>query len=167
METKKSKPIKQYLSPTQIREIKADITSLVKMIEGEDRGSENQGTVGHFKWAMRGKPELQRELRMKENQLRQGIPVKVTGKEADRLYKIANKCKAWIQENMPRNNEIWHEYPKGVGTALQNGDFNRSVEKQIRFQLKGARIVDAYLHCMRRIDPENTDHQNMERLRRR
>lgn len=134
------------------------------MIEGSGGG--NVGYHEHAKNRIVDTGEIKSEIAKKQKHLRDFSPKEFTGKDRDKYYKKAKKYARWIHENMPPNKEHKMMYPKGVGTARSEVNFDQAVQNQVKWQLNGQKVVEAYKHIMRRLDPQNPTITNIERLRR-
>jgi hypothetical protein len=153
MEKKKPFKIPAYMSPEQISAIKDEIRDIKDMMTAADEN--RRGDVGYFQHS--GKhivdpQDVQKAIAAREIQLRKLTPQKFTGEQANKAYAKARELRAWIERHMPR--ETFVRYPSEKDPVSKVHDFEKAVQRQVEWQQKGQKVIDAYHYLMRRIDPD-------------
>jgi hypothetical protein len=146
-----------YMTPDQIREMRADIDSLDRMLKVDE-----SGVYGRPK--IQDKVEFQEELNKKKKTLRAHTPKKVTGVEANKLFARSKELKQKIQDAMVPTKDFYQSYPKGGGSSF---DFERAVRQQMAFQRdpKMQQDIAEYKQIVRRLDPDDPMNSNIEHFR--
>jgi hypothetical protein len=154
-EVQKSKYDATLLTPAQAREIEKEIQEQEKMFK--QFGSKISDPASFFK-----------DVAKKKRILRDHRATKLTGAEANRAYARAKEIEGKLQEIMPTRREFYRPYPNEKTSMEHEGDFNRTVDRQIRIQTDPAikQMMHEYKHIMRRLDPDDPGVSNIERLRR-
>lgn len=114
-------------------------------------------------------PELiKREIRKRQQFIRDNTPKKFTGVESNKAFKRAKELEATLKDAMPSQRLFNQRYPSSSDRASKASDFERAVKQQMAFQSAPVqRMVAEYRHLMSRISPDDPAIRNVERLRRR
>lgn len=168
-ERKKQKPIKTFLTPQRISEIKSEIRQKEAMLNADRREVELADGVGyysHIKSHLSSPTEIKQDISKLKRTLHDGTPHKYTGEQANRAYAYAKKLETWIRANIPDNRTHGTPYPEKKNTAHADTSFEAAVRREMHWMKHSGRVISMYRYLMRRIDPDNPDLGNIERFRR-
>ena len=119
----KKKLAKVFMTPQRIKEVKAEVASLERMLRGADSGSDI-GYYDHAAKHIQNPQDVQREIRKKKKMLADHTPTKLTGPKANKLYKWAKNYEKWRKEHTISNKEVMQGYPK---SDSKSADFDNAV----------------------------------------
>jgi len=144
-----------YLSESQIKDIKSDISALKRMLEEDKQRVQKKIT---------DPARVQKEIRDKKKLLEVHSPVRFKGTEANKAYKELKEIGEKIKGAMLPTREYNQMYPDGTNKEL---DFERAVQQQIKFQTDPllTRLQNRFQYLARRLDPDDPMMPNIERLR--
>lgn len=144
----KQKQPEAYLTNTQIRELKAEITGLEAM--GKNMAHKIQD-----------KAEFYANIMQKKKMLEDCTPKKLTGAAGNKALKRAREIEAKLKETMLSSKEY-------MQSKNDSYDFNRAVNYQVKLMTdpEYQKMTREYKNIMRQIDPSDPTISNIERLRR-
>ncbi len=163
---------RQYLTAPQVKAIKQEVEELERMMEGAEDGNihAERAGVGYFAHASKhieDPSDLIAEISKKKKVLRDFSPTQLKGIAKDKAWGKYKQVAKWIHNNMPTAREFNTWYPKGVGTAKEDVNFNQAVERQMQWQQNGEKAVLILRNLGARIEPGNSKLLDADRLRRR
>lgn len=143
-----------HISVQRVKELKSEIDSLTKMLDGDQRSA-------HPK--IQDPDEFKANIATKQKELDDHSPKKLRGQNANRMLEKARALETRIRDEMPTSREYFQQPPKTGSTF----DFEKAVEQQMAFMRNTGlqRDITAYKNIMRRIDPSDPTLTNIERLR--
>jgi len=159
MKKKTVAPAKKYdatlLTPAQARAIESEIKEAETMFK-------------QYRDKITDPASFFNDIAKKKKLLREHGAEKLVGAEANRAYAKAKQIEQKIKEAMPTRREYYRPYPSEKTSMDHEGDFERAVNQQIKFQNDPHinQMVREYKHIMRRLDPEDPGVSSIERLRR-
>jgi len=163
------KPV-TFMSPARAKEIKQEIRELERMIDpdgADDGAGSGVGFMKHTASQIADAGQIHHEIKQKRTMLKKHTPQKFASpKAANAAFAWAKKAEKWIINNMPDQKNHREFYPKGVGTARRETNFEQAIQNELQWQKKSPKIVEQYRYIMQRLDPSNQNAGNIERLRR-
>ncbi len=146
-----------HASVGRIKSLKADIASMTRMLENDQRSA-------HPK--IQDPAEYKADVAKKQKELDDHSPRKATGEAANKLNRLQRELGKKIQERMPRSRDYFRKHPKGENH--DDFDFERAVEQQVAFQ-RNTQLqyaIRVWKYARRCLEPDNPEITNIERLRR-
>jgi hypothetical protein len=152
---KKEKPLETL---SNIRNIKAEISSMERMLEADQRSARSK---------IQDPQKIKEDIETKKKFLHEVTPKKLKGKAADKAYKRIEHLQEVIKKEMLPEKAFHTQYPKASDGHLKKQEFERAVKQQIKFQTDPVikKAVNEYKSLMRQIDPQDPDAPNIENVR--
>lgn len=158
MEKKKSALDLVHITPGRVAELKQEINYLEKMLK-DDKSSKSP--------KIQDEVEFVAQIKKRKHELKNHMPAKLEGQQANKAYELAKKLKVYIQNRMPSKKAYFQKQIRDSDGHSKHRDFEDAVNQQIAFQTdpKIQKAVRAYKHIMSRLDPNDPRIRNIEMLR--
>lgn len=159
----------------EIRQAKREIKEIETILRGGSLGGDTSQVFARTD-KISGKEEIVKQLAEKKKFISQFAPKPFRSvHEKNKVYEVYKKIERMLQDNMPRSADYYQGYPKEVtsdGRPMSpdhniKRKFDNAVDHQVWFQThpKIQKAIQRYKHYGRRLDPDNPEMTNIERLR--
>ena len=149
-----------YASPALIRETKAEIAELEKMLREDKAGIYGKPKIHDL-------AEFNKVLKQKHDIINNHSPIKLKGQKANQAYNRVKELAEKIKAKLPPKSDMHPVYPRSKDPVGREFDFERAVNRQMAFQtdpvLKS--MIREYQATMASLDPDDPTVRNIERLR--